>query len=137
MKPNRLMQVAAIASVLALTGTAIANESGATSGKAGAARAEVNSASQLGTDLNTSNHPPAAVNSNSPAQLGSGVDGNSAAQMGAAAPGTTVPNDSDVPPPADPELTLRSLTDTPIVTPPRSGSDAQPTGTTPESERRP
>ena len=39
MKPNRLMQVAAIASVLALTGTAIANESGATSGTAGAARA--------------------------------------------------------------------------------------------------
>ena len=136
MKPNRLMQVAAIASVLALTGTAIANESGATSGTAGAARAEVNSASQLGTDLNTSNHPPAAVNGNSPAQLGSGVDGNSAAQMGAAAPGATVPNDSDVPPPADPELTLRSLTDTPIVTPPRSGSDAQPTGTAPESGRR-
>ena len=135
MKPNRLMHVAAIA-VLALTGTAIANESGPGSATADAARAEVNSASQLGMDLNTSNHPPAAVNSNSPAQLGSADDSNSAAQMGTTAPGTTVPNDSDVPPPADPELTLRSLTDTPIVTPPRSGSDAQPTGTTPENERR-
>jgi hypothetical protein len=131
-----LKQVAAIASVLALTGTAIANESGPRPGTADPARAEVNSASQLGTDLNTSNHPPAAVNGNSPAQLGSGVDSNSAAQMGSAAPGATVPNDSDVPPPADPELTLRSLTDTPIVTPPRSGSDAQPTRTAPESERR-
>ena len=134
MKPNRLMQVAAIASVL-LTGAAIANETGPGSGTADG-RVEVNSASQLGTDLNTSNHPPAAVNSNSPAQLGSGVDSNSATQMGTTAPGTTVPNDSDVPPPADPESTLRSLTDTPIVTPPRSGSDAQPTGTVPESERR-
>ena len=135
MKPNRLMQVAAIASVLGWTGAAIANETGPGSGTADG-RVEVNSASQLGTDLNTSNHPPAAVNSNSPAQLGTGVESNSAAQMGTTAPGATVPNDSDVPPPADPELTLRSLTDTPIVTPPRSGSDVQPTDRAPEDRRR-
>ena len=136
METNRWRQIAAIASMLALTGAAAANGTGPSSRAVDASPAEVNSASQLGTDLNSSDHPPAAVNGNSSAQLGSGVDSNSAAQMGSAAPGATVPNDSDVPPPADPESTLRSLTDTPIVTPPRSGSDAQPTGTVPESERR-
>jgi hypothetical protein len=74
MKAKQWLQVATMASALAIAGTVAANDQNGVSSqeKAGA-----------------------AVNSNAPAQLGTDANSNSAAQLGAGTPKATVPNDSD------------------------------------------
>lgn len=74
MKAKQWLQVATIASSLALAGTALAND-----------RDQISKKEQAG----------AAVNSNTPAQLGTGLNRNSAAQLGTDTPKATVPNDSE------------------------------------------